>query len=292
MRFAEQNKKKFDPRYFLTEMNVYEAEQHILNYMASQNIMPSDDSAENILIKQAANSVRDGENPDDAAQRVTEKISQIRDKKFKKLSGTAEQAPEFRAGFEKIETASREGMRCKKTALPIQQAIFAAISKLNPQLKNSQILSKRLSDGIVGHTTVQAINIISKATSGMGLPQYSDDAKGFAEVCGLDQNTVARIVATIKTLDTEIINALSNLILKEPKKQDVVQVKGGVSGTANQPPTEKVGSWQLPPGGFYQRRPEEVAREVGLEEAKRRDTSYNKLNEQKQKKLFKALVKG
>ena len=74
--------------------------------------------------------------------------------------------------------------------------------------------------------------------------------------------------------------------------------------TATEPPTSATEpQMQMPPGGLYQRSPKEASgrdksgsyfepKEDELQEAKKRDLSYNKLNEQKHKKLFKALIQG
>lgn len=295
MKFAEQNKKKIDPRYFLNEevMERSTARQEILDYMASKNIMPSADPTEESLITNAANRIMDGGDPIRIKEEVVDRISTMREVEFRKLSGTATKQPDaLRAGLEAVETQSKEGIRCRAVALPIQQALFAAISKYNPALSNNAALKRRLSDGVVGHTTIQAINLISTASRGAGIPSFSDDKKGFAEVCRLDRKTSKAIVDAISSLNMQVISALSNLMLKDEDKR--TEIPTGISGTSKVPKDLNIRygpqNWQVPESGLLQPRPEEAGR--SLEESKARDASYNTLKEQKNKKLFEALIKG
>jgi len=293
MRLAEQNKKKINPRYFLNEevMERSTARQEILDYMASKNIMPSADPNEELVITKAAERIMQGENPVKVKEAIINQISAMRDIEFRKLSGTATQQPDaLRAGLEAVETQSKEGIRCRAAALPIQQALFAAISKYNPALSNNAALKKRLSDGVVGHTTIQAINLISTASKEAGIPSFSDDRKGFAEVCRLDRKTSKAIVDAISSLDMRVISALSNLVLRDEDKR--TEITTGISGTSKVPKDLNIRygpqNWQVPESGLLQPRPEEAGR--SLEESKARDASYNALKDQKSKKLFEALM--
>ena len=293
MRLAEQNKKKINPRYFLNEevMERSTARQEILDYMASKNIMPSADPNEELVITKAAERIMQGENPVKVKEAIINQISAMRDIEFRKLSGTATQQPDaLRAGLEAVETQSKEGIRCRAVALPIQQALFAAISKYNPALSNNAALKKRLSDGVVGHTTIQAINLISTASKEAGIPSFSDDRKGFAEVCRLDRKTSKAIVDAISSLDMRVISALSNLVLRDEDKR--TEITTGISGTSKVPKDLNIRygpqNWQVPESGLLQPRPEEAGR--SLEESKARDASYNALKDQKSKKLFEALM--
>jgi hypothetical protein len=183
---------------------------------------------------------------------------------------------------------------------PVYQLVMNS-NYLDPNLISLQRFRKMLSDEIVGHYFVVAINsFLEKILEKKIAPRnnmnssYTDDMEGYKAVCRDMEDLITMMKywesANSKSLDkqkqevpptpattpAEPVSSIGRKI-EEPKEGD--EMKGELG-----PEIYHNGEW-IPKSEY-----EQLKR--GLKEAKRRDASYNKLKEEKNKKLFNALIKG
>jgi len=253
MRFAEQNKKKIDPRYFLNED--IESDIAAAREMGAGQYRP---------------------NPALAF-----------DPTQKAVSGTEKLVDPFYSQYSTLATKGKGFVKCPEIAGPIQAAALEIIKGVRPELVSTPALMKRLTDGKVGVTTLQMINV---ALNFAGKPSMPVNVKSFQQVCSFTPAQVQEIVGYMKQLPrqtAEKIAALSSQTAqttgtdkrKESDYQYLPQRSTDPSITRIAPKVEKpVDTSKIGRGT--------------LEESKARDASYNTLKEQKNKKLFEALIKG
>lgn len=248
MRFAEQNKKKIDPRYFLNEDNQSDIE----------------DAAREMGVGQYK--------PNPALAGSTQQTT----------SGTEKFVNPFYSDYSTLATKSKNFVKCPNIAGPIQAAAVEVIKAVKPELVSTPALLKRLTDGKVGATTLQMINVALKFASKPAMPV---GMKGFQQVCNFSPFQVKEIVGYLNQLprqDAEKIAALTNQPAQQTTGTDSLPRLPQRSTDPNITKiTQKV------------EKPVDTSK-IGkdLEEAKSRDNSYNTLKEQKNKKLFEALIKG
>ena len=161
------------------------------------------------------------------------------------------------------------------------------VAPLVPEGPRKQKILRRLQDGKVGPSTASVYNYVAKGF--FGLEPVSIDQQGFQKICDLNPQQLNAVAYRVQNMDNKVVKAYLAAMEKS---------------TAAEPTTSATEpQMQMPPGGLYQRTPKEASgrdkagsyfepKEDELQEAKKRDLSYNKLNEQKQKKLFKALIQG
>ena len=254
MRFAEQNKKKIDPRYFLNE-DIQSDMEAAAREMGAGQYRP---------------------NPALAF-----------DPTQKAVSGTEKLVNPFYSEYSALATKSKGFVKCPNIAGPIQAAAVEVIKGVRPELVSTPALIKRLTDGKVGATTLQMINVALKFA---GKPVMPVSMKSFQQVCNLNPVQVKEIVGYMNQLprqDAEKIAALAN----QPTQQ--------TTGTEKR----KESDYQYFPQRSTDPSITKIAPKVekpvdtskigqGMDESKARDASYNALKEQKNKKLFEALIKG
>ena len=253
MRFAEQNKKKIDPRYFLNE-DIQSDMEAAAREMGAGQYRP---------------------NPALAF-----------DPTQKAVSGTEKLVNPFYSEYSALATKSKGFVKCPNIAGPIQAAAVEVIKGVRPELVSTPALIKRLTDGKVGATTLQMINVALKFA---GKPVMPVGMKGFQQVCNFNPVQVKEIVGYMNQLprqDAEKIAALANqpaqqatgtdripsLPQKKSRDPNITKIEPKVEKPVD---TSKVGEYLK-----------------DLKESKARDVSYNTLKEQKNKKLFEALIKG
>jgi len=249
MRFAEQNKKKIDPRYFLNE-DIQSDMEAAAREMGAGQYRP---------------------NPALAF-----------DPTQKAVSGTEKLVNPFYSEYSALATKSKGFVKCPNIAGPIQAAAVEVIKGVRPELVSTPALIKRLTDGKVGATTLQMINVALKFA---GKPVMPVGMKGFQQVCNFNPVQVKEIVGYMNQLprqDAEKIAALANQPAQQATGTDRIprlpQRSTDPSITRIAPKVEK---------------PVDTSKiGKGMDESKARDVSYNTLKEQKNKKLFEALIKG
>ena len=290
MRFAEQNKKKIDPRYFLNE-DIQSDMEAAAREMGAGQYRP---------------------NPALAF-----------DPTQKAVSGTEKLVNPFYSEYSALATKSKGFVKCPNIAGPIQAAAVEVIKGVRPELVSTPALIKRLTDGKVGATTLQMINVALKFA---GKPVMPVSMKSFQQVCNLNPVQVKEIVGYMNQLPRQDAEKIAALLANQPAQQatgtdripSLPPKRSKVTGTDSSqfPPSvaretsktrsindtpkegdtfksEKTGILVWHNGEYIPKEDYDQLKSQGkLEESKARDASYNALKEQKNKKLFEALIKG
>lgn len=251
MRFAEQNKKKIDPRYFLNE-DIQSDMEAAAREMGAGQYRPNPALAF------------------DSTQQAT-------------TSGTEKLVNPFYSEYSALATKSKGFVKCPNIAGPIQAAAVEVIKGVRPELVSTPALIKRLTDGKVGATTLQMINVALKFA---GKPVMPVNMKSFQQVCNLNPVQVKEIVGYMNQLPRQDAEKIAALLANQPTQQ--------ATGTDRIP---RLPQRSTDPN--ITRIAPKVEKPVdtskigqGMDESKARDASYNALKEQKNKKLFEALIKG
>jgi len=185
---------------------------------------------------------------------------------------------------------------------------------------------KKLTDGIIGQYFTAAINSIIRNTTGELTPQRNDISSGY-EYNKTGYEAVCRDIAGIKSVVETFLMLKAVPSSSEPSQEPIdadMDVKAAaetpkVTGTdsssqfpqsvpretsktrsVNDTPkegdtfkSEKTGVLVWHNGKYIPKEEYDQLKSQGkLEESKARDASYNALKEQKNKKLFEALIKG
>ena len=211
------------------------------------------------------------------------------------------------------ETIERGVVKGCKGALEVQKLLVQAYPTYKEFLsKKNQVdplrIRKKLTDGIIGLYFAAAINSFIRASLGIELnPQRNDinygyeyNIRGYRAICR-DMENIKNLVLTM---------------LPQQSPSGTTPEKAGAQPEAPSsqfPPSVATTTGMMPSAKYAPKEGDEMKGELGpeiyhngewipkseyeqlkkgLEEAKKRDLSYNHLKEQKNKKLFSLLIKG
>ena len=282
MRFTEQNKKKFNPRYFLNEADNFFGTPAEIKPRTPEEIERQQAARKKAMEKAKQLGLPyTGEEDDD----VTTAAAPSQPSGIESTEGTSDTSM---LGYKPPSlsdiASSGKGIRCAAAA-KIQDAMYPLVAPLVPDGPRKMKILRRLKDGVVGPSTASVYNYIAKTL--YGLETVPVNQEGFQKICNLNQDQLKAIAAQAQYMDKKVVKAY----LAAMEKSTATQVPTSA--------TEPAKKWEMPPGGLYQRTPREAAgrdpdeENLGnLKESKTRKTSYMKLNEQKHKKLFKMLIEG
>lgn len=259
MRFTGQNKKKLDARYFLNEA-IYNQDpdfQVVVDivqdtFMNKQVLTPPELEALDANFKKLK--VLDQSNELDTYE-TAKKAYEFLQKRTLKGFDVPEEPISATTSLGKIATKGKGYAGKCDIARLIQTAARGIIQKSS--ISNKQKILKRLSDNIMGPTTLSVINLVA---SRIGSQKFPLNQSGFAEACSKPEGFASLVIQELLKLDPQTI---------------AQAVTGGGSGE------------------MYAQ--DDISREITeskLFESKERDNSYNRIKDEKNKKLFEALIKG
>lgn len=166
---------------------------------------------------------------------------------------------------------------------PVYEMIITSfMSPEDPNFKNVQRLKEMLSDGVIGHYYVLPINaFIEKILGKKREPKnnvntgYTDDMEGYKAICR-DMFDLTQMMIQWEQKDMPSSQE-SEPELDSMDKDEIVSLPLGSEEGLKGPV----------------RSPEEIGiKKTKLKEAKLRDNSYDRLKNEKNRKLFNALIKG
>lgn len=191
----------------------------------------------------------------------------------------------------------------------VYQIILGSIST-DKSLSNFERFKQMLSDGIIGHYYVLPINaFIQKILGVKRTPKnnvntgYTDDMEGYKAICR-DMFDLTQMMTQWQQNSEEAVQGSEIATTKPetpktpeaPKTSTPEQPSGLIGRKIGEPEEGQEMLTDLGPKVFHNGewipKSEYEQLQKGLEEAKKRDRSYNRLKEEKNNKLFKALIKG
>jgi hypothetical protein len=164
-------------------------------------------------------------------------------------------APGEFQGIPNIATQAKKSfaVRCPNIAKKIQDQAVALIQPTS--LPNKEIIIQRMSGRNSEFVGVTALSVLNASLKMLGQTELPSSMEGFKTACKGGDN-INKAIENIKNIKPAIIAA----IIDRGQGQQVASVEDIAGGT--------------------------------LAESKQRDLSYNRIKEQKNKKLFEALIKG